>query len=78
MYKGVEKRIERQAKGQDEIPWMSAEKYAEKVVGDVFGGREGRAFRGGQASLHAAMRWIPSWVLDWALFRRAGLNEVSK
>lgn len=44
----------------------TAEKYAEKVVGDVLGGASGRVWRGAMAT---SVRWVVMLMPTWLLVR---------
>lgn len=62
-YKSIEKEIVARARGEDGTPRMEAEEYAERVVGDVLGGKTWQIWRGGYASVvRFTAGWFPGWV----------------
>ncbi|KAF2794534.1 NAD(P)-binding protein, partial [Melanomma pulvis-pyrius CBS 109.77] len=64
LYAPIVKEIAIRARGEMDVPWMEARVYADRVVGDVLAGREGRVFRGATASILGwGVAWLPGWLL---------------
>lgn len=74
-YMPVEKHIANLAKAHDPNTTVTAEHYAQQVVGDVLGGASGRIWRGGMATV---MRWavmvLPTWVIVRLVRIRVGVS----
>jgi len=74
-YTPVEKNIADMAKGIDPATRITAEEYAERVVGDVIGGASGRIWRGTMAT---TVGWLviltPTW-LRVRLMRICGMGS---
>ncbi|KAI0471518.1 oxidoreductase [Xylariaceae sp. FL0804] len=58
---------------------LSADKFAELVVGDILGTDKGLVSRGPYAALLRRIgHWAPIWIADYVLSQNQGLKELSQ
>ena len=63
LYKPIEKTLTDRASHNDNITRSTAQDYAEKVVGDVLGGKKNMVWRGKNASMARWGSWLfPRWL----------------
>jgi 1-acylglycerone phosphate reductase len=62
-YRPIEDQLRRRAEGEAGYKAMSADLYAEQVVRDVAGGKNGKIWRGAMAaSVKYLIWWLPTWL----------------
>ncbi|KAE9379778.1 oxidoreductase [Stipitochalara longipes BDJ] len=77
-YHAIEGNIENIAYGKGVPNQMTADEYAERVVGDILGGASGKIWRGGNATLVRCLGALPQAAMDKVVLRGSGLDALEK
>ncbi|PVI02482.1 NAD(P)-binding protein [Periconia macrospinosa] len=77
LYRGVEKQFQSSAVMSGE-KFMPTVEYAEQVVTDIVGGKEGKVWRGSNSVMaRLAVSVFPQWVIDRIVSKDTGLDQLA-